>query len=378
MKYLTFILFISTMVITLGGINYYFLKKHQSAFTTDWLPKHLVRLIFITLIASPIATMIFSMHDVPMLAAFFGFIGYSWLAFLFLFLVIHGAVDIILCIVQRFDVIPHENVPTITYCSTILLSVLILVFGSFEANDIGVEKVTINTNNPSMIGKTYRIVQISDVHFSPLTGKETALKLKTMINLIAPDLLISTGDLLDRGVKDKDEVINILKGINPRLGKFAVMGNHEYYYGLDRSLNFTAQAGFQSLRNEAVQIDQSLNLVGIDDKTSKRFGLSNGITEQALLQSINNGYYTILLKHQPYVEKSGINHFDLQLSGHTHAGQIYPFSLLVRVVFKYLSGLYDLSNNAKIYVSRGTGTWGPPFRFLAPPEITLITLIGNK
>jgi predicted MPP superfamily phosphohydrolase len=155
-------------------------------------------------------------------------------------------------------------------------------------------------------------------------------------------------------------------------------GNHEFITGIKESVKFIDDSGFVLLRNEATTVSNMINLVGIDDDVFKYFKKNQETSENHILSGINNNKFTILLKHRPVVLKENIGFFDLQLSGHTHAGQIFPFSLLVRLVFPYIAGYYEINKNIALYVSRGSGTWGPPFKFLAPPEVTVIELINVK
>jgi predicted MPP superfamily phosphohydrolase len=117
-----------------------------------------------------------------------------------------------------------------------------------------------------------------------------------------------------------------------------------------------------------------LTIAGVDDPAGRWMGVPVHTDEKALLSALPRERFTLLLKHQPVVDRNSLGLFDLQLSGHTHGGQIFPFGLLVRMVYRMRNGLTSLTPNGHQYVSRGTGTWGPPLRVLAPPEITLIEI----
>jgi predicted MPP superfamily phosphohydrolase len=158
-------------------------------------------------------------------------------------------------------------------------------------------------------------------------------------------------------------------------GKFAVTGNHEFYAGLDQAVRFTEEAGFTMLRGEARPVAGFMTIAGVDDPTGKRFGLFRGPEEGALLKGVARGRFTILLKHEPVIAKDATGLFDLQLSGHTHKGQIFPFNYIVKIFYPHDAGLVHLPQHAFLYVSRGSGTWGPPIRFLSPPEVTIIKLV---
>jgi predicted MPP superfamily phosphohydrolase len=169
----------------------------------------------------------------------------------------------------------------------------------------------------------------------------------------------------------------MLATVDPPLGKFAIAGNHEFYAGIRQSGRFLRAAGFKFLRNEDFELNGLINLVGVDDPAGKRrypeIG-QVGKEEKILLADLDSERFTLLLKHRPTVEIESLGRFDLQLSGHTHGGQIFPFNLITRLFYPRERGLYRLDKESVLYVSRGTGTWGPPMRFLSPPEVTLIEL----
>nr|MCU0583580.1 hypothetical protein [Syntrophales bacterium] len=141
---------------------------------------------------------------------------------------------------------------------------------------------------------------------------------------------------------------------------------------------FTKGAGFDVLRGEVRDVGGVLTLVGVDDPAGRGFdlrGRSDG--ERDLMAGLSRDRFVLFLKHRPVIEEESLGLFDLQLSGHTHRGQIFPFNHVVDLYFSRSSGLHDLGHS-HIYVSRGSGTWGPPIRFLAPPEVTVIEIVNRK
>jgi len=165
-----------------------------------------------------------------------------------------------------------------------------------------------------------------------------------------------------------------LRELKPRFGTYAVTGNHEYYAGISRALEFTRKAGFTVLGGDSRDV-AGIRLAGVADPVAWRMGAGGADQEKTALANHSSGQFTLLLKHRPTVEKGSMGHFDLQLSGHTHQGQIFPFTMVTRLLYPLTSGLTNLAGGGSLYVSRGTGTWGPPIRFLAPPEITVIELV---
>jgi predicted MPP superfamily phosphohydrolase len=369
-----FILFITMAITFYSLLNFYFIRKHQSVMTLRSLPTIMLRLALATLILTPVATIVFTMNELPLWAAITGFTGYSWMAFLFLFLVIHGTADIALYAAEKAGLAPSKNTGRAVFAATLAVSALVMLYGFYEAGNITARRLTLPA--PGLGGgKPLRIVQISDVHFSPIISTATAKKICALVGREEPDIIVSTGDLLDRAIRKSDEVARVMSTLSAPLGKFAVTGNHEFYAGLDYSARFTAAAGFTLLRNEAVTPAPGLVIAGVDDPAGAQTGIMPDTSETGVLASARDAGFTVLLKHQPRIIRENIPLFDLQLSGHTHGGQIFPFTGLVKIAFPYICGLYDLGDETRLYVNRGTGTWGPPIRFLAPPEITVIDLI---
>jgi predicted MPP superfamily phosphohydrolase len=213
----------------------------------------------------------------------------------------------------------------------------------------------------------FRLVQISDVHVGPLLRKDWVGHVVDRILELSPDLVAITGDLVDGRVNELEEHVEPLARLRPKHGVYFSTGNHEYYSGVEEWLAYLPSLGVRPLRNERVEIAPGLDLAGIEDPT--------GAPDLArALSGRDESRALILLAHQPrqFAEaaKRGVG---LTLSGHTHGGQIWPFSWLVALVQPYLAGLHR-RGDSQLYVSRGTGFWGPPMRVFAPPEITLLKL----
>ena len=170
----------------------------------------------------------------------------------------------------------------------------------------------------------------------------------------------------------------LFQQIKSRYGKFAVTGNHEFYAGIEQALAFTDQAGFRVLRGEGLTVDGVFNIVGGDDLASLRMGKANHKDEKTLLMSVPQNLFTIFLKHRPEIQQNTFGLFDVQLSGHTHHGQIFPFNFIIQWVYPMQNGLYRFVDGGFLYTHRGTGTWGPPMRFLTPPEVAIIDVVSDR
>jgi uncharacterized protein len=224
----------------------------------------------------------------------------------------------------------------------------------------------------------YRIAQISDVHVGPTIGRAYLEDIVQRVNALQPDLVAVTGDLVDGSLEQLRAQVEPIARLKAPDGAFFVTGNHEYFVrGLEEWLDFLRTHGVRVLRNERVSIRGShgFDLAGIDDLTAKSYGRGHGADLRRALAGRQHERPVVLLAHQPRQVMDAIAHgVDLQLSGHTHGGQIFPFTLLVRLFEPYLAGSFKLGQT-QLYVSRGTGYWGPPMRLGAPAEIALIELV---
>lgn len=307
------------------------------------------------------------------------YIGYSWMGILFLFIAVAFFFDFFA--VGKWCALKLQGKPAAMsrkYLRQRFLVQLGLVltmycYGMYEANLIRPVHLTITSSKIKQNVGMVRIVQISDVHLGLIVREKRLAKILDKVIQANPDVLVSTGDLVDGQLNDLSGLVSMFEQVNPPYGKLAITGNHEYYAGLTESLEFTRKAGFKILQND-VAYAKGVTFVGVDDQTAERFGEAVGIEEPKLLRKQSRSWFTILLKHRPIVDEKSVGLFDLQLSGHTHKGQIFPFNLFTWLSFKFRNGINALEYGY-LYISNGSGTWGPPIRFAAPPEVTIIDLI---
>ena len=223
----------------------------------------------------------------------------------------------------------------------------------------------------------YRIVQISDVHIGPILGRAFAEQLVARANALEPDLVGMTGDLVDGGVRQLADEVAPFARLRARQGVYFVTGNHDHYSGARSWCEKAQELGMRVLRNQRVEIrdgDAVFDLIGVDDHRGSHFGGSGGEDLEAAFDGRDRARPAVLLAHDPSTfKRASAMGIDLQISGHTHGGQIWPFQYLVRLAIPFVAGHFRL-NGADLYVSRGSGFWGPPMRLLAPAEITEITL----
>lgn len=369
-------LFLLCYLAIYGGAHAWLLTRTARVFhlTAPW--PLFFALLALFMVFAPVLVRILERAGTHGTASLVAYAGYGWMGFFFLFLSASIALDLLRGIVILVGSLARLN-PVLPEAwilgASIVCAVVGSVYGLFEARQIRVEQVTLKTPKLPQEAGRVRIVQISDVHLGIMVGQK---RLKGILDAVAaqrPDLLVSTGDLVDGqmdGLRGRDAELAVLQ---PPLGKFAVLGNHEVFAGVAPSAEFTARSGFRLLRGESVQVGPYLTLAGVDDPALRHAG--DGPAEKALLASLPRQRFNVLLKHRPTVEQGSRGLFDLQLSGHVHKGQIFPFNLITHLAYPAKTGLSSAGPDSFLYVSRGSGTWGPPIRVLAPPEITVIDLV---
>jgi predicted MPP superfamily phosphohydrolase len=375
------IIFLLIFLLVYGGLHLYMYLKAKAALGFGSKTGVFVVIWLLLMIFAPILTRQLERPGLEPAAAVMAYIGYTWMGLLVLFFCISIVIDVLRLLIFLSELLTSKNFSSVTGVSLyhflvpFVLSIGIVIYGFFEAADIRTERIRIETSKiPPEIG-SFKIVQISDVHLGIIVGERKLKKILDIVKREEPDLLVSTGDLVDGEMCNLTGVVNMLKEINPPYGKFAVTGNHEFYAGLDKALAFTENAGFTILRQEASTVGGFLNVVGVDDGEAKRFGGTGNLSEKELLSGLPQENFTLFLKHRPNLGKGSLGLFDLQLSGHAHKGQIFPFGLVTRAIYPTDDGCLKLEDGSYLCVSRGAGTWGPPIRFLAPPDVMVIEII---
>jgi len=373
---LNMIIFLLVFFCLYGGINFYAFSRAINIFHFSGIPQIIITLIMILLILAPVAVRLIEAVHLETWARIIAYIGYIWMAFVFLLFFLSFTFDIARYLYKLVGYGPSAaHLNTIAFGLAVFLAFIFVVYGFFDARRIRVKNLEIHAEQALPNNGKIRIVQISDVHVGIIIREKRLADILDRVREANPDILVSTGDLLDGEIDNVLLEAELLAAINPQYGKYAIMGNHEYYAGIKRSVEFTRSAGFIILRDEAVQV-AGINIFGADDITGHRLSITKDNLHFQKSLAEKSDKFVLLLKHQPYVDER--EKFNLQISGHTHGGQIFPFGLVTRFFFPHNYGYYELGKNRLLYVSRGTGTWGPPVRLFAPPEITVIDIIGKK
>ena len=308
-------------------------------------------------------------------------IGYAWMGIVFLLLAGTVAADLLgllANLVGRIFGQDLSNIVRILHAAGLavgLLGSIAGLKGALSAPEI--HEVEIAIPNLPRPFDGYRIAHVTDTHVGRILGRAWTSALARRVDSAAPDLVVHTGDLVDGTVEGMGPAVEPLSRMHGKDGTFFVTGNHEAYSGIAPWVRFVQDMGWTVLANRHVLLHRggaSLCLAGVTD--AHEGGMVGGIAPdpRAALAGVPAGIPVVLLAHQPRqaLQAQGLG-VSLQLSGHTHGGQLWPFHYLVRLQQPMVSGLARIGD-VQVFTSRGAGFWGPPLRLFAPPEIPILVL----
>ncbi|MFD3415172.1 metallophosphoesterase [Streptomyces cyaneofuscatus] len=238
-----------------------------------------------------------------------------------------------------------------------------------------VQRITVPLAKLPRAAHGFRIAVVSDIHIGPILGRAHTRRIVDTINSTSPDLVAVVGDLVDGSVADLGSAAEPLAGLRARHGSFFVTGNHEYFSGAEQWVNHVRELGLIPLENARVEMG-GFDLAGVNDIAGETEG--QGPDFVRALGDRDRGRAAVLLAHQPVVIHDAVEHgVDLQLSGHTHGGQLWPGSYLAELANPTVAGL-EQYGDTQLFVSRGAGAWGPPVRVGAPADITVVELASRQ
>lgn len=267
--------------------------------------------------------------------------------------------------------------------AVVVVTVALLVWGFAEAMRVPRLK-TVDITVPGLGGGLdgLRVAMITDTHYGPIDRRRWSAAVVDRVNAVGADVVCHVGDIADGTVEMREEQAKPLADVEAKLARVYVTGNHEYFGEAQGWLDYMQGIGWQALHNRHIVVERGgdqLVIAGVDDETAKDSGVAgHGADLAAALSGADRTLPVLLLAHQPKQIPQAVGAgVDLQISGHTHGGQIWPFNLLVRLDQPVVHGLSRHGPRTQLYTSRGTGFWGPPFRVFAPSEITVLTLRGR-
>jgi predicted MPP superfamily phosphohydrolase len=391
-RFTSFAIFVTVLVLVLAGLHYYIWARlvRDTHLPQPWATIALAALVILA-VGLPLSRFVMRGHLA--VARVVSWPLYIWLGATFFFFVLLLSADLARFIgwigARWASGSRSVDLERRTLVARVLGGAIVTVTAGLTAlavrsalGRVAVRRVPVTLSRlpPALSGLT--LVQLTDIHVGPTIGRAFIEEIVAHTNALNPDVIAITGDLIDGSVADLGDAVAPLGRLRARYGVYFVTGNHEYFSGAAAWIAELTRLGIRCLRNERVSIgtaDASFDLAGVDDRSAARFSEEgHGEDLPKALGGRDPEREVILLAHQPKsvfeAERFGIG---LQLSGHTHGGQVWPFNFIVRLQQPFVSGLHR-HGSAQIYVSRGTGYWGPPMRLGAPAEITQIVLLAGE
>lgn len=372
---LNFILFISIFFSIYAAVNYYMGIRFWQAFG-GLAPPQGAKIYWTVLTAMSLTYFVsrFAGERLPdRLGNVLEMAGSYWLALLFYAFLVLVVVDLLRFIDSRTNFLPGvvKQNPAVAGLAVLAVVMAILAGGVWNARTPVVKHYDINIAKPAVGLKKLHAVVVSDLHLGSIVDRDRLDRLVRMINQRHPDIVLLPGDIIEQsGVFRKQRMGESLRAINSRYGVYAVPGNHEYIGGhAEGDFMLLREAGIKVLRDDYVKIGDSFYVAGRDDLAGRSFTGRSRRELAQVMEGMDRKLPVILLDHQPYkLEEAQLNGVDLQLSGHTHQGQLFPLNYITRRIFEVDRG-YLRKGDLNVIVTAGFGTWGPPVRLGNRPEL---------
>jgi predicted MPP superfamily phosphohydrolase len=376
------IIFFTVFFLIQGILNFYIFIRGWQALP----PKSLFRILYTTVfsfffISSIISWFLFGLTDSPLVRiihwaeAFW----YGMMVYFFLTIVIIDLIRFISFLLKyRLSSVKHyEIIKQIIFVTIILLNATAMYIGHKNASKLRIAPITIEINKDAGNMKNLNIVMVSDFHLGSIITVERLEEIIRTVNSLKPDIVLIPGDIVDSNIQPliRQNLGSVLSKIESRYGVYASTGNHEFYgEDADRTVEYLGDHGVTFLRDEAIKIGHSFYVIGREDKTSESYYDRKRKPLKDIISHVDKTYPLILMDHRPSNLGDALaNGIDLQLSGHSHHGQIFPLNLITEMVYEVSWG-YLRKGDTHYYISCGVGSWGPPVRIGSVSEIVHITL----
>ena len=377
-----FVLVVGVIFVMYGGLNYYIgLRGWQALFSyVPFLSSKVYWPVFLLLSFSYLFSRLSEKFLPTALYEGLTLIGAYWLAFMWYFLLVIVTLDLLRLFDRWLRLVPVDikrNLNPVLGLAVVVLVVGIVSYGAWNARHPQVKHYDLTIAKQAGPLKQLHVVMVSDIHLGTIVHNGNLTTMVNMVNELKPDLVLFAGDVFDENIEssNKQQVSDTFRRLSAPYGVFAVLGNHEYIGGnAAEAIDYLGKAGVKVLKDSSLEIAGSFNLVGRDDRSGARY---NGVPRQdlkTLMQGLDRALPIILMDHQPsQLEEPAGQGVDLQVSGHTHAGQLFPIRYITSRIFEDDWGLLN-KGNFQIIVSSGYGTWGPPIRLGNTPEVVDIMI----
>jgi predicted MPP superfamily phosphohydrolase len=372
-------IFFSVVLLVYALINYYVYSRGLMIFSSNSCIKKWYTIIFWTVVSSFIIGMFWERTASSTVSECIYRVGAFWLAFMFYFLMVLIVIDLIRAADYFFHFLPEFSsggMLKLGY-TVIALVTFIVVGGYINALTTRVKEIPLTLHKKVAGASQLKILMASDIHLGALIGEKQEMKLVRIINEQKPDLVLLCGDLVDGDIGPvlRKNLGKHIQEIRTPLGVYAIPGNHEYIGGIQNTLPYLQSINIKVLRDEVVTLPNGIQLVGRDDRDSRRMGGENNPHElKELTKDLDHAKPIIVMNHQPFHLQEAVDvGADLHLSGHTHNGQMWPFNFVTEAIFELSWGLKK-KDETVFYVSSGFGSWGPPVRIGNSPEVVVFKI----
>lgn len=376
------ILFFSVVLALYAAVNFYIFIRGWQALPNGSIIRKIYLYVFIFVSLSFILGRILEKYYLSVFSDILIWIGSFWFAAILYFLLIVIFFDVLRTINSSTPVYPsfatfnYGVTKQIIFLFSVFLVGGILTYGYYNSKNIKIQSLEYNIQKNCGELKELKIAMLSDLHLGTIIGSARLEDIVNKTNSLNPDIILLAGDVVDEDLAPviRNNLGEMLKNFKSKYGTYAITGNHEYIGGVEEACEYLNAHNIIMLRDSVVKIDNAFYLIGREDKDISRFSDRKRKSLNELIKDADKSCPLILLNHQPFdLDESVKSEIDLQLSGHTHNGQIFPLNFITKLIFELSSG-YTKKGQTHFYVSTGVGTWGPPVRIGNSPEIVEIKL----
>ncbi|MBT4364839.1 MAG: metallophosphoesterase [Desulfobacterales bacterium] len=385
MRIFYFLCFLISAMAIYGGVNYYIFIRGLQSIPDISIIRYSYIIMMLVFTFSYIAGRVLEKFIICSASEVLIWIGSIWLGMMFYLFLELAILDLLRfgnAYLQFFPEkinVNYEKTKQVTAFFLIIIAISINIAGYINSINPVLTNLNIIIEKKVNSLKSLNVVMVSDIHLGTIISNSRLTRLVDSINKLNPDIVLFAGDIVDEDITPVivNNLGDILKNIKSKYGTYAVTGNHEYIGGVDAADKYLNEHNIIVIRDSKVKIDNSFYIVGREDISSKYMMNKERKSLNKIMVDIDKSYPVIMLDHQPYELSNAVkNGVDLQLSGHTHNGQIWPLNYITDKIFEIGRG-YKKIENTHFYVSNGFGTWGPPIRVGSRPEIVSINVVFN-
>lgn len=386
MKWLSFLIFFAIVLLIHSLVNFYIYRKLSIVLPPQTIIRTIGMTVFWISTLSYFSGRILEKIHLSVFSDILIWIGAIWFAFMLYFFLSFLLLDFLRLLDYLFGVFPSvitKNISRIYHLVGLLIIVgisLTVLLGFINSRIITVKHLDINIKKSAGNLSELKVTMFSDLHLGSMIGKKFAQKVVYKVNEQQPDIILIPGDIIDEDIEPvlRDGICEELQKLKSKYGVFAITGNHEYIGDAEKAVEYLSKNGINVLRDSSLLINNSFYLLGREDRSKRQFTGEYRKPLSDLMKDIDANLPIILMDHQPFkleeADKAGV---DLQLSGHTHHGQLWPINYITEKIYE-LSWGYKQKNSTHYYVSCGLGGWGPPVRLGSRPEIVNINLVFGE